>query len=140
MLALFSTVSLFNKGDAAEKVSYLSILFHSLPFSPSYSPYRFVFLYNKGDTIVSDAEKVTCLSDLGRLLSVDVSFESKWLRPDGVFSSLPLARVSSFPPNPHHVEDIIGEERDLLMGQVFGLRKIANCPRIQVSSSACNIL
>jgi len=110
-----------------------------LHYSPE-NKARFVFLYNKGDTIVSDAEKMVCLTDMGRLLGVDVSFESKWLRPDGVFSSLPLARVSAFPPNPPRVEDVIGEERDLLMGQVFGLRKIANCPRIHVSTSACNIL
>jgi len=109
----------------------------------NYSPEnkaRFVFLYNKGDAIVTDAEKEVCLTDMGRLLGVDVSFESKWLRPDGVFSSLPLARVSAFPPHPRRVEDVIGEERDLLMGQVFGLRKIAHCPRIHVSTSACNIL
>lgn len=110
-----------------------------LDYSPE-NKARFVFLYNKGDTIVSDAEKGVCLSDMGRLLGVDVSFESKWLRPDGVFSSLPLARVSAFPPHPQHIEDVIGEERDLLMGQVFGLRKIAHCPRIHVSTSACNIL
>ena len=77
---------------------------------------------------------------MGRLLGVDVSFESKWLRPDGVFSSLPLARVSAFPPQPPLVDELIGEERDLLMGQVFGLRKIANCPRIHVSATACAIL
>jgi len=110
-----------------------------LQYSPE-NKARFVFLYNKGDTIGSDAEKEVCLSDMGRLLGVDVSFESKWLRPDGVFSSLPLARVSAFPPQPPLVDELIGEERDLLMGQVFGLRKIANCPRIHVSATACAIL